>query len=100
MKQVRVPFGVLSILLVLLLNLLAASPSLHEYFHADAGKADHQCAVTMFAHGQMDALVVDVAVIISAAPIEFSPQFSVSIPNALVATLPPGRGPPVSLLHS
>lgn len=94
------PLGVLSILLVLLLNLLAASPSLHKYFHADADKAEHQCAVTLFAHGQVDSPVVDVAAIIPAAPIEFSPQFSVSIPNALVATLPPGRGPPVSFLHS
>jgi hypothetical protein len=100
MKPVRMPLGVLSILLVLLLNLLAASPSLHEYFHADAGKAGHQCAVTLFAHGQVDAPAVDVALPLPATPTEFLPQFSASIPNALVATLPPGRGPPVSCLHS
>lgn len=100
MKRVRMPFGVLSILLVLLLNLLAASPSLHEHFHADAGSAQHQCAVTLFAHGQVDAPVEDVALPVPVAPVEFLPQTLVSIPNALVATLPPGRGPPVSLLHS
>jgi len=81
MKPVRMPLGVLSILLVLLLNLLAASPSLHEWFHADAGKAEHHCAVTLFAHGQVDAPVVDVAVTVPAAPIEFLPQISVSIPT-------------------
>ena len=94
------PLGGLSILLVLLLNLLAAAPSLHEYFHTDAGKAEHQCAVTMFAHGQVDSPVVVAALPIPPALTEFFPQCSVSIPNALVATLPPGRGPPVSSLHS
>jgi len=100
MKRIRMPLGVLSILLVLLLNLLAASPSLHEYFHTDAGKAEHQCAVTVFAHGQVDSPVVDEALPVPVAAIEFFPQFSVSIPHTLVATLPPGRGPPVSCLHS
>ncbi len=94
------PLGVLSILLVLLLNLLAASPSLHELLHHDADEPGHQCAVTLFAHGQVDTPVVEVAVTVPVAPIEFLPQISVSIPNALVATLPPGRGPPVSFLHS
>ena len=94
------PLGVLLIFLVLLLNLLAASPSLHELIHADAGKTDHHCAVTLFAHGQVDSSAVDVAVPVPAAPVEFLPPTLVSIPSALVATLPPGRGPPVSLLHS
>ncbi len=94
------PLGVLSVLLVLLLNLLASSSSLHECFHADASQAGHQCAVTMFAHGQVDSPVVVVALPIPPALTEFLPQFPVSIPDALVATLPPGRGPPVSCLHS
>jgi len=94
------PFGVLGVFLVLLLNLLAASPSLHEHFHSDAGNAQHQCAVTLFAHGQVDAPVLDVALPVLAASVEFLPQSSVSIPNALLATLPPGRGPPASFLHS
>ena len=94
------PFGVLGVFLVLLLNLLAASPSLHEHFHSDAGNAQHQCAVTLFAHGQVDAPVLDVALPILVASVEFLPQSSVPIPNALLATLPPGRGPPASFLHS
>lgn len=94
------PFGILSIFLVLLLNLLAAVPSLHELIHHDAGEADHQCAVTMFAHGQVDSSVVEVALPVPAAPVEFSPQTLVSVLSTLVATLPPGRGPPDFLLHS
>ena len=94
------PLGVLSVLLVLFLNLLAASPPLHEWFHADAGMANHQCAVTMFAHGQVDSPVVEVAAIIPVSPVEFFPLTSATVPNALAETLPPGRGPPASLLHS
>ena len=54
----------------------------------------------MFAHGQVDSPVVDVAAIIPVAPVEFLPLNSASSFNTLVETLPPGRGPPVSLLPS
>jgi hypothetical protein len=90
----------LLVCLVLLLNAMAASPKLHELFHPDAGKVEHQCAVTLFAHGQVDSAVVEVAAIMPVAPVEFLPQTSVSTFNALAESLPPGRGPPVSLLHS
>jgi hypothetical protein len=32
---------------------MAVSPALHKYFHHDAGSPDHQCAVTLFTHGQL-----------------------------------------------
>jgi hypothetical protein len=54
----------------------------------------------MFAHGHVDSSVVEVAAVIPVAPFEFIPLTSASVFNALVETLPPGRGPPVSLLHS
>lgn len=100
MKHGRVPFGILAIFIVLLLNLLAASPSLHERLHPDASHAEHQCAVTLFAHGKVDAPVVDVALPVPLAPAEFLPLTPIPVFTALVATLPPGRAPPVSLLHS
>ena len=83
--------------LVLLLNLLAASPSLHERFHSDAGHAEHQCAVTLFAHGQVDSA--------DAAPPLLKPEpaifHSVSwTETILVSTdihILPGRGPPALL---
>lgn len=86
--------------LVLLLNAMAVVPALHELIHKDADEAGHQCAVTLFAHGQVDSPVVEVAAIVPAAPVEFLPHTSDSVFNALVETLPPGRGPPVSLLPS
>jgi hypothetical protein len=100
MKHARVLFGALSILLVLLLNLLAACPALHELIHHDADEPGHECAVTLFAHGHADSPVMEAAAIIPVAPVKFSPLVSVPFFDTLVTTLPPGRGPPVSRLHS
>jgi hypothetical protein len=100
MKLGRMSFGILSVLLVLLLNLLAATPSLHKEVHADAGENQHQCAVTLFAHGQVDSPVVEVAAAIPVAPADFLPLTTVSIFNASVAMLPPGRAPPGSSVNS
>ena len=33
---------------------LTASPQLHELVHADAGQAEHICAVTLIASGNLD----------------------------------------------
>lgn len=56
--------AVMGIALVMLLNVLAASPTLHARLHgqeptpehaahdqAPVGDSDHECAVTLFAHG-------------------------------------------------
>ena len=90
----------LLVCLVLLLDAMAASPALHELIHSDATRADHQCAVTVFAHGQVDSAIVDVVAVVPVAPAEFLPTRYVSIISASVDTLPPGRAPPASLLHS
>ncbi|MGB7747010.1 MAG: hypothetical protein WBN75_06965 [Verrucomicrobiia bacterium] len=92
--------AVLLVGLVLLLNAMAVAPALHRLIHHDADEAGHECAVTLFAHGQVDSPVVKVAVIIQVAPVEFLPLTSVSVFNALVKTLPPGRGPPVFSFNS
>jgi len=81
--------------LVLLLNAMAASPSLHEWFHPDAHQAGHECAVTMFAHGNVDSASVDVALpasltLLAAIPVANFSAFSPSIEH-----LPAGRAPPV-----
>jgi hypothetical protein len=86
--------------LVLFVAALASSESLHKLIHHDADEAGHECAVTLFAHGQVDSPVVEVAAIIPVAPVEFLPLTSVSVVNALVETLPPGRGPPVFSFNS
>ncbi|HEV2693140.1 MAG TPA: hypothetical protein VG347_09625 [Verrucomicrobiae bacterium] len=81
--------------LVLLLDAMAACPALHELIHKDAGQAEHQCGVTLFAHGQVDSATVDVPVIASALPIAITPQVVFSIFSPAIQNLPAGRAPPV-----
>ena len=99
-KLAKTPFGVPAILLVLLLNLLAASPSLHERFHADAGNSEHQCAVTLFAHGQVDSATIDVPVSPSLTFVAVVPSVELSVFRPAIENLPAGRAPPVSSANS
>jgi len=82
--------------LVLLLNILAASPSLHEWLHADAGKAEHQCAVTLFAHSQVDSSSVDMFVPAPLAVVALLPSVEISVFHPAIEYLPAGRAPPVA----
>ena len=86
--------------LVLLLNAMAASPALHELVHADAGKADHECAVTLFAHGQVDSASLTVPVLASLTLIQTVPSVEISVFRPAIEQLPAGRAPPVSFPHS
>jgi hypothetical protein len=80
---------------VLLLNVLAASPSLHERFHADAGKAEHQCIVTLFAHGQVDSASGTAPVVFALTWLPTVPAVEISAFSPTIADLPAERGPPV-----
>ncbi|HEX4350420.1 MAG TPA: hypothetical protein VH251_08525 [Verrucomicrobiae bacterium] len=86
--------------LVLLLNAMAASPSLHEWFHADAGESGHQCAVTLFAHGQVDSSTVDVIVASPQTFVASNPTVEISVFSPAIENLPAGRAPPVSFSNS
>ena len=57
---------------------LSASPQLHERFHPDAAKSQHECVVTLLHSGQFHHAVAPPAVVV-AAP---APQF-------YCATIPP-----------
>jgi hypothetical protein len=80
--------------LILLLNAMAACPALHELIHKDADKADHECAVTMFAHGKVESAGVDVPVLVATIPIEAAPQIEFSVFSVAIEYLPQGRAPP------
>jgi hypothetical protein len=87
------------LLLVQLLFLLAvtSSESLHKAFHADAGKATHQCAITTLRSGQLETPTSVVVL----APAAFLETRQVVVESFFVPSvdfsLPPSCGPPALL---
>ena len=100
MRHGRLLLGVLLIFLVLLLNLLAASPSLHQLLHGDANHAEHQCAVTLFAHGKVDTASVAVPISVPLAVVETAPAIIFSSFSPAIEHLPAGRAPPAASSNS
>ena len=80
--------------LILLLDAMAACPALHELIHNDADKADHQCAVTMFAQGKIDSATCEIAIPPPTTLIETTQHFIFSIFSPVIENLPQGRAPP------
>ncbi|HKW28876.1 MAG TPA: hypothetical protein VJT54_06040 [Verrucomicrobiae bacterium] len=79
---------------ILLLDAMAACPALHKMIHKDAGKEDHDCAVTMFAHGKVESSTVNVPIPVATISIEATPQIEFSIFSPAIENLPSGRAPP------
>jgi hypothetical protein len=90
--------GASAFLLGLLLSLqaMAVFPALHALVHHDACDPDHECAVTLFTHGQVDASTTAVAVVSAPAV----PVFNQEPPGIIFVSadirLLPSRGPPAS----
>ena len=80
---------------VLLLLAMAASPALHERIHHDADQPGHECAVTMFAHGQVEAANVEIPTAFSAVVFAATPPIVFSCFSPAIQNLPAGRAPPV-----
>jgi hypothetical protein len=83
--------------MILLLDAMAAAPALHKWIHKDAGRADHQCAVTMFAHGKIDSAPCEVAAVAPRVWIEPIPSINFLVFSAAIQNLPHGRAPPASV---
>jgi len=83
--------------LILMLDALAVSPSLHEQLHTDANSPQHQCVVTLFAHGQVDSASVEVSAPVPVVAVEITPQIIFSVFSPAIGDLPAGRAPPVSV---
>jgi hypothetical protein len=86
--------------LVLLLDALAAVPRLHECLHHDAAQSAHHCAVTLFAHGQVDAAGGETPLAVSLNPVELTFVAVVSTYAPAIGHLPAERAPPVASFHS
>jgi hypothetical protein len=88
----------LLVAMVLLLDVLAASPQLHERFHQDRNATGHQCAVTLFAHGQVDSACVEVPITQPLAWVERMAPVEIFTFSPAIEHLPAGRAPPVFVL--
>jgi hypothetical protein len=90
--------GASALLLGLFLSLqaMAVFPALHALVHPDASDPHHECAVTLFAHGQVD--VSGAAAPVFRAPVGL--VFSQDLPRVIFVSadirLLPSRGPPAS----
>lgn len=93
-KRAKRGLAALGLGVFLLLQAMVTFPGLHELFHHDASEPDHQCAVTLFVHGQVHC--ADVAVpLLRPEPL---PVFIQSLREAVFVSadvrLLPVRGPP------
>jgi hypothetical protein len=89
---------VVSVLLagiVVWLLAMVADESLHKLLHADADESGHTCAVTLFAHGQVDSASIEVPVVALLTFVETVPAVEFSIFSPAIENLPAGRAPPV-----
>jgi|SRR5882724_3068065 len=88
-----------ALLLGLLLSVLGmvTSTTLHKVVHPNANKADHYCAVTLLASGQVDAA----SSVVSQPAVSLIPvlanRFEVSSVAVASFNLPLSRGPPALL---
>ena len=87
------------VLLALFLSLLAmaSSTGLHQAVHTNAANADHHCAVTLLASGQVDA-PASVSLVVHAPVVSISfflPE--IPLPASVSFNLAHGRGPPARL---
>lgn len=80
--------------LVLFTAALASSEALHKLIHHDAGEANHECAVTLFAHGHVETAACDVLVVQPTTFVETTPIIVFSFFSPAIENLPPGRAPP------
>jgi hypothetical protein len=93
-KLCRPAISGLLVAVILFLNAMAACPALHQLIHHDANQPGHECAVTIFAHGKVEAATVEVSVTAAAILIAASPQIEISVFSTAIENLPPGRAPP------
>jgi hypothetical protein len=93
-SRARAPFSAVLILLLLVIQTLAASPDLHLDLHDEADSDDHSCAVTTLTQGQID--VTDSAsslTLPAATPFQFFSVSSLHIDSQFFS-VDSSRGPP------
>jgi len=96
LRKKRQAFGALLLGCFLALQALVTLPELHAWVHPDASDPDHECAVTLFAHGQVEAAVAVTPLFIAPSIVVSGPALPKIIFVSTDIRLLPGRGPPAS----
>ena len=98
LKKARQGVAALSLGVFLMVQAMAAVPALHNLVHSDSSNPSHQCAATLFVHGQVHYSNVSVEVTRS-VPCLPGRQWK---PNVIFVSadvqLLPCRGPPALLV--
>jgi hypothetical protein len=95
-RKKRQAASVLLLGLFLSLQAMAALPALHSLVHPDASDPGHECAVTLFSHGQVDVSSAAVSAFRAPALLSSSQELPRVIFVSADIRLLPSRGPPVS----
>ncbi len=93
-KEARQAVAALCLLLFLAVQAMAASPALHALVHSDSTDPSHQCAVTLFLHGQVHSSSAAIAPARSAPVFAAEPLVCAAIFASSDVRLLPSRGPP------
>jgi len=81
--------------LILFLSVAGASPALHQLIHADASAVNHNCAVTLFAKGQISSdAPAPIHVSFEPRPTVRNPAESIAGNSGIDVRLTPSRAPP------
>ena len=84
-----------AVVLVLTLSVLASSPQLHRWLHAEEDQPDHECVITLFQHGLIEPLAA-VLLVVTPLLLVAGRALAPAGPDLIAARyrLCPGRAPP------
>jgi hypothetical protein len=94
LREARKGAAVFCLFLVLAVEAMSVFPALHTLVHPDACDPSHQCAVTLFLHGQVHASDANVAPARTASAFAAEPLFPTAVFSSADFRLLPCRGPP------
>lgn len=88
--------AVVSLVFFLALLLFTSSHRLHKLIHPDADSPDHQCAITMLAHGQVNASALPPVLVAFVATLFFLlPPLQSALVSSFEYRFCPSRAPPL-----
>ncbi len=87
--------AVFALVLFLTLQLFVSSESLHKLIHPDADSPDHECAITLFTHGQVNTPVATLPTVFFVAALFFLlPLFQSAVLSSFNYRFSASRAPP------